>query len=177
MTNTIKNLGRTLLAGVVALAGAGALAGCQNVGNQPVAGEVFRPEGEVRSVHQFAEAQAGAGARMDGTLHRCHFDGGALNSLGQEKLDYMLNDDDAVPLVVRVNVLGDDAMADARRDAVRVYLRDKGIADDQLKLEVGPNKTYTFTAKDGIAGKRLLSSNAAIGTNPEPATGGGAEAK
>ena len=166
MTNTTTtNYGRALVAGVVVALGVVAAAGCSQ-GNHPVAGESFRPEGEVRSVHQFADAQAAAGARADATLRAVHFDRGDLNSLGQEKLDLMLGDDDAcTPLVVRIDV-ADDAMADARRDAVRVYLKDRGVSDDQVKLETGPNTKYTFGAKGSLAGKQQLDGGTAAPAGP-----------
>ena len=74
---------------MMTIAFAGLTSGCGGEGARPVAGEVFRPEGEVRSARQFPDVQAAAGARADATLRTAHFDRGDLNSLGQEKLDLM----------------------------------------------------------------------------------------
>src|SRR5690349_17085304 len=75
------------------------LASCQTT-NQPGSMDPtlngFFPEdaGEVRKHNQIADAMAASGARTDGTLYRHHFDGGRLNSLGEDKLSLMLRDDD-----------------------------------------------------------------------------------
>src|SRR3954469_12270080 len=74
---------------------------------------------------QFVEAQAAAGARSDGTLSRHHFDGGHLNSLGEDKLARMLKDDRAAePMRVYLNVDEHDGASAARRTAVLAFLKD-----------------------------------------------------
>ncbi|HEX8912020.1 MAG TPA: hypothetical protein VF796_06640 [Humisphaera sp.] len=134
---------------------------------QRLGGEVFRPDDEPRTVTRLFDAQSAAGARADATLRAAHFDGGnpsVLNSLGEEKLDLMLGDDDALPLVVYVDVPKDDASA-ARQRAVEVYLRDRGLAADQVKVVAGANpRTSTPTAPK-------LKDMQAAAAAPAPSTG------
>jgi hypothetical protein len=137
-------------------------------------GEAFRADDAPRTVHQFAEAQSASGARYDATLHPQHFDRAMLNSLGQEKLGLMLKDDEICdPLVVYLELPSNDLLA-GRQDSVRVYLKDHGLDDKQIQLEVGPNPNARGPAGPGIAAKRLIDSGAPVGTNPEPTGSAGA---
>ena len=137
-------------------------------------GEAFRADDAPRAVHRFADAQGASGARFDATLHPQHFDRGVLNSLGQEKLGLMLKDDEICdPLVVYLEVPSNDVLA-GRQDSVRVYLKDRGLDDRQIQLEVGPNPSARGPAGPGIAAKRLIDSGAPVGTNPEPTGSAGA---
>jgi len=165
------NLTRTIPMLVAALLCA---AGCQNQPREGEAavsrprGDEFRAEGQPTSVHRFAVVHGAAGARNDATLHPHHFDRGQLNSLGQEKLALMLRDDDACdPLVVFLDVPADGAMA-SRQESVRVFLRDRGLMDSQIRLQPGPNPATTAPAAPAINAKRLLDSGAPVGINPEP---------
>src|SRR3954463_5750908 len=86
------------------------LASCQTE-NQPGSMDPtlngFFPEdsGEVRKHNQIADAMAASGARADATLSKPHFDGGRLNSLGEDKLALMLRDDDRPePMKVYLNL-------------------------------------------------------------------------
>jgi hypothetical protein len=102
----------------------------------------FFPEdtGEVRKPTQFAEAMAASGARSDGTLSRYHFDGSALNSLGEEKLALMLKDGAApAPLTVYLNVGQKDAEASQREASVVNFLKDKGLGERQIAVVYGYN--------------------------------------
>src|SRR3954453_19148544 len=103
-------------------------AGCQQH-KQPdarVNGADFRPEGETRSVQRFTEVQMAAGARTDATLRTYEFDCGDLNSLGRQKVDLLLKDDNAcTPLVVYLDVKQDETFA-ARQESVTAYLKDHG---------------------------------------------------
>jgi hypothetical protein len=100
----------------------------------------FFPQEEEHRVQNICDAQAASGARADATLQPQHFDGGKLNSLGQDKLDLMLKDDDtAQPMVVYLNLSDKDALSSARRDSVMRYLEDRGASADQIKLESGSN--------------------------------------
>ena len=158
-----------------------AAAGCQGrEGERGAAvdrprGDEFRPDDYPRSVHRFAHAQAASGARNDATLHPHHFDGGALNSLGQEKLALMLKDDELCdPMVVYLEVPSDDLLP-GRQDSVRVFLKDRGLQDAQVRLEANPNPAARGPAAPGVAAKRLIDSGAPIGTNPEPTGSAGAK--
>jgi len=89
---------------------------------------------------QFVDAQAAAGARSDGTLSRHHFDGGRLNSLGEDKLSRMLRDDrSAEPMRVYLNVDEHDAASAGRRSAVLAFLKDAGLTDGQVEIVYGQN--------------------------------------
>src|SRR5512137_44602 len=60
----------------------------------------FHPE-ELATVNRVARQQAASAARADATLNGAHFHGGKLNSLGEQKLELMLeDDDDTKPIVV-----------------------------------------------------------------------------
>ena len=158
-------------------------AGCQGAdgeGGRGVArprGEAFQADEQPRAVHRFAHAQSAAGARHDAALHPHHFDRGTLNSLGQEKLELMLKDDEACdPLVVYVDVPSNDVLA-GRMDSVKVYLKDRGLQDRQIQLEAAANPSARGPAAPGIVAKRLIDSGAPIGTNPEPTGSAGANPK
>lgn len=85
-------------------------------------------------------AHARAGARSDATLHPVHFTGTELNSLGSAKLELMLPDvESAMPLVVYLNLTGDENEMNLRRTAVSNYLLDAGLASDQFRVELGRN--------------------------------------
>ena len=174
-----------LLGGLALVVFPAAAGGCQGAAGERgrgVArprGEVFRPDDQPRAVHRFANAQSAAGARHDATLRADHFDHGTLNSLGQEKLDLMLKDDDAAdPLVVYVDVPSnpDESGQASRMDSVKVYLKDRGLQDRQIRLEAGANPSARGPAAPGITAKRLIDSGAPIGTNPEPTGSAGAKA-
>ena len=97
-TTAGPRLGRLALAGAAALLAAATSAGCHNNHDNAGAtshGERFPRDTDVRPVDRFAQVQSAAGARSDATLNGSHFDGrGGLNSLGRQKLDLMLRDDD-----------------------------------------------------------------------------------
>lgn len=100
----------------------------------------FTSPEEPRQVHRVFDAAAASGARADATLHPAHFDAGnpkALSSLGENKLDLMLSDDDALPMVVYLNV-AEDLQAGCE-NSVRVYLRDRGLTEAQVKVVAGRN--------------------------------------
>ena len=136
----------------------GLLAGCQSGSGRAIHGEIFPPDEQVRPVDRMLEAQSASAARRDGTLNTYHFDrGGALNSLGREKLDLMLRDDDeAVPLVVYLDVRDRAGGLAPYEDAVRRYLTDRGIGDGQVDFRTGPNLDYTRPARDGLRGLQKL---------------------
>jgi hypothetical protein len=157
--NDVRRLGWRVAWGTALLAAAPAVVGCQQRGGPAAAadkdltgipGEQFTPSDEPRHMHRVLDAQAASGARGDATLRACHFDAGrpaALNSLGEEKLALMMDDDDALPLVVHVDAAGDEPLSAARQQSVKVYLRDRGLADQQVTVVNGRNAgTYAPTA-------------------------------
>src|SRR4051812_38565427 len=109
------------------------LAGCQDkVARQ----DQFPPEDQVRSVDRIAELQAASGARADATLYAHHFDGDALNSTGEEKLEMILSRPHKGGPVT-IYVVDSDA-AKVRRDAVTKYLADHKM-DTDVKVAIGNN--------------------------------------
>jgi hypothetical protein len=142
--------------------------GCQHRQESRVNGGDFRPEGETRSVQRFAEVQMAAGARTDATLRTYEFDCGDLNSLGRQKIDLLLKDDNACsPLVVYLDVKQDENYA-ARQESVTAYLKDRGLTASQVKLVAGPNTTNLSPTGPALRGKKLLDSGAPVALNPEP---------
>lgn len=117
------------------------LASCQNKSLDPTL-ETFFPEdsGEIRKPQQFAEVMAASGARNDAMLGAYHFDGAKLNSLGEDKLSLMLKDDDSpTPMTVYLNLKEKDAVSKQRQASVVAFLKDKGLADNQIEVIYGDN--------------------------------------
>jgi hypothetical protein len=141
---------------------------------------------------QFLDAQAAAGARSDGTLSRYHFDGGRLNSLGEDKLSRMLKDDRAAdPMRVYLNLEERDAATGARRTAVLAFLKDAGLADGQVEIVYGQNpenwsrtsrhlvdlkKTETGTQEGQVAPGAPENGDMPAGTSKAPEGGGNSTA-
>ena len=185
--NDVKRLGWRVAWGSALLAAAPAMVGCQQRGGPQAAdskdltglpGEQFPSPDQPRHVHRVLDAQAAAGARHDATLRACHFDAGrpaALNSLGEEKLALMMNDDDALPLVVHLDAAGDEQLSAARQQSVKVYLRDRGLSADQVSVMAGRNAaTYAPTAPRVRASREADAEASAVG---QGGTGGGMTAK
>src|SRR5437868_14135648 len=83
--------------------------GCKAPDQSMTHGENFPPDDAVRSAQRFMQVQSASGARADATMQPWHFDGNNLNSLGEQKLDLMLADDDANdPMVVFLNMPEND---------------------------------------------------------------------
>jgi hypothetical protein len=172
-TTNINALGWRLFLVSAAIVAVPALVGCQNRPAQEpelTYGDKFPSPDEPRHVHRMAEASAAAGARADGTLRACHFDvnGGnpsLLNSLGEEKLDLMLVADAGLPLVLSLDVPRDDAYA-GREQAVRVYLKDRGLTDAQVKLVQGPNGRSTHPVAPLLKAQEAVNTNPTAGSTP-----------
>ena len=123
--------------------------GCEQDKNAPVMhGEDFVPNDTMRASEKFMLAQEAAGARHDATLNAQHFNGKDLGSLGVQKLDLMMQDDDVnEPFTVYISLPKDDVTTKQREESVVRYLKDKGLSDEQIKIEYGDNPgTYTSTA-------------------------------
>jgi hypothetical protein len=124
------------MAALIALA-----SGCQNENKAPDQhGEDFVPNDTLRSSQKFMLAQQASGSRHDATLHAQHFNGKELGSLGEQKLDLMMQDDDInEPFTVYMNLPKGDVTTTARQESVARYLKDKGLTDEQIKIEIGEN--------------------------------------
>jgi hypothetical protein len=111
-------------------------------------GEEFVPNDTMRATQKFMLAQQASGSRHDATLHAQHFNGKELSSLGEQKLDLMMQDDDVnEPFTVYMNLPKDDVTTTARQESVVRFLKDKGFAEDQIKVEIGENPdSYTSSA-------------------------------
>jgi hypothetical protein len=120
-------------------------AGCHDKAAQ-MHGEKFNNHQLQCATQRLAEVQAASGARADAMLHPQHFDGETLNSLGQRKLDLMIEDERAItPLTVYLDFPEADAHDEMRRRSVVLYLKERGLLDSQIKLENGINPA-TLTA-------------------------------
>ena len=115
-------------------------------------GVSFRPEEEPRQFHKIMNEQANSGARADGMLHAQHFDGAQLNSLGEQKLNHMMNDDDAArPMTVYVNLAKNDELTNGRTQAVQMYLRDHGLQANAFQVRVGANPFNYHPAQPNLS--------------------------
>jgi hypothetical protein len=115
--------------------------------------EEFLGVDEETAVTRLAMRQTVNGARTDATIRPYHFDDGALNSLGQEKLDFLVTscENRAGELVVYVDVpVGegedDKKLSQARHDSVTEYLVDCGLTEESFRLETGHNPHNTHPA-------------------------------
>jgi hypothetical protein len=112
--------------------------------------EAFFPNLHESRMNQALAAQTARGARVDATLYPIHFDGAALNSLGQAKLDLMLEDGAGTgPITVYLGV--PELGIDQRRTAVERYLTAAGLQPEQVALVVGANPFVTHLASDSIS--------------------------
>lgn len=123
------------------------------------AGEDFLRDDETSAVTRIADRQTAAGARTDATLRAYHFTHAGLNSLGREKLDFILADRGQAEgeLVVYVDVEGDEANrrhADARRASVSEYLTSRaGLSEGEFRLESGFNPHNTMSVVSAVPPK------------------------
>ena len=164
----------TAVAGIAGCHGGGAAApGHEPAAATKVHGEIILPDDQPRATTDVAVAQAAAGARADATLHAAHFDGGELNALGRYKLDSMLEDQEtAVPLVVYVDVPSDRPIAQARL-SVFEYLKGRGVAESNIRLESGVNPHSTSPAADAITALNNLNQSQSPSQQQSQGQGGG----
>jgi hypothetical protein len=152
--------------------------GCQQQADQPgyigkeaVGAAIFtRDDDDARSINRIATAQTANAARTDATLRPYHFQGPELNSLGQQKLDLMTKAERGdSPLKVYLD-LPQDPDQGTRRDAVLVYLKDRGLKDEQIAIEAGPNLNpeNLHPTAQSMKMLHLLDAGAPVGNNPEP---------
>jgi uncharacterized UBP type Zn finger protein len=151
--------------------------GCNQDKNAPdMHGEDFVPNDTLRASQKFMLAQEASGARHDATLNAQHFNGKDVGSLGEQKLDLMMQDDDLnEPFTVYLDLPKGDATTVARQESVTRYLKDKGLTDEQIKIEIGENaNTYSSTAMTlAPSGAPAPAMNAPVGTESPNSMGGG----
>ena len=164
--NLTKNIIKTTIPAIAALIIVGG--GCKSKPVETTDRDAmeFYKACEVSPVTALANTQIAVGARTDATLRPYHFNDAGLNSLGREKVDFMIRetgDDSTGKLVVYVDLPKGEGDADkdlvkARQDAVSAYLVNAGRSQDSFRLEAGfnPNDTIAVTsakpaATDGAA--------------------------
>jgi hypothetical protein len=114
-------------------------------------------------------AQTANAARTDSTLRPYDFQGPELNSLGMQKLDLMTKAERGdSPLTVYIDV-PQDADQGTRREAVLVYLKDRGLKDDQIAIQAGPNLSpdNLHLTAPSMRMQHLLDAGAPVGTNSD----------
>jgi hypothetical protein len=92
-------------------------------------------------IHDLAAYQQSAtAARADATLFDMHFHGGRLNSLGEDKLALMFDDDDQTSaIVVYLDTAVEGAEYSARVEAVRAFASSEGVDGESIRFERGSN--------------------------------------
>lgn len=152
---------------IVGAVGAALLGGCGHAARQNTRRDLFPPDDQPRATENIASAQEAAGARADATLWKQHFDAGALNELGQHKLDLMLQAEDrSLPLVVYLDLPAGSDAAQARRSVLE-YLTGRGLAESQIHLADGPNPSATASAADAITALQAMQSQSPA-AQPQP---------
>jgi hypothetical protein len=113
--------------------------------------EAFFPDLNESQTRRVLAVQTSRGARMDATLYPMHFDGSALNSLGQAKLDLMMEDSAGTgPITVYLGG-ADDPVAQQRRGAVEQYLAASGLQPEQYATIAGANPHATHPASESLS--------------------------
>ena len=152
----------TLALGWMLLAAAGLLAGCQQQGTAVNHGENFAPDNQPTAWQRLERAQSAAGAAEDATLYPYHFSGNNVNSLGRQKLDLMLAGA-GTPLSIWIDI-PDDANAADRRASVLAFLKDRGVAAEQVVIATGANPATDHPADHSI--KDLSKTDSDAGGGP-----------
>jgi hypothetical protein len=172
MATNRNNMKATFLTASLLSALSLSAAGCGTDGSYD---KDFFPSGD-RQVTKTEEAQAAAGARSDATLSLAHFDGGALNSLGQSKLDLITSNlPDEGPVTIYLDVPADGPLAQARKDAVAAYLTDSHLTPDQFSLVDGPNNATWTPAASALTNMSKTETDSTTGSS-STASGAGASA-
>ena len=112
--------------------------------------EAFFPELHQSRTAQTLYAQSARGARLDATLYPIHFDGSTLNSLGQSKLDLMMEDAAGTgTLTIYVSAPADQS--DPRRAAIEQYLTAAGLSTTAFTTHAGVDPHATHLASDSLS--------------------------
>jgi hypothetical protein len=128
--------------------------------------EDFPDEDQVRQVDRFAGIQAAAGAQDDSTLHMVHFTGNRLNSLGESKINLMMQNhraDDS--MMIYLDMPKD--MSEARRSSVEKYVAGLGVAPEHVKVAAGINPQSTTPSFLGMQGLQRTDSDHRTGEAPQ----------
>jgi len=148
------------LAIAVAAATIAVSAGCQNQStttSERLHGERFEEDDAPRASRNAVAVTAANGARADATLYPAHFNSAGLNSLGRQKLDLMMLDEESTPpMTVYLDLGKNESSVKLAHTAVAEYLKARGVADNQFKIEDGPNPKTIHPAEDAVAGLDAL---------------------
>ena len=126
-------------------------AGCHNANTDKLHGEAFEEDDAPRSSRNVVAIQAANGARADATLYPAHFNAAGLNSLGRDKLEKMMLDDEATaPMTVYLDLGKDESARKLAHTAVAEYLKARGVAESQFKIEDGPNPKTAHRSEQTI---------------------------
>jgi hypothetical protein len=154
--------------------------GCQNANTstaERLHGEKFDEDDAPRASRNAVAITAANGARADATLYPAHFNSAGLNSLGRQKLDLMMLDDESTPpMTVYLDLGKNEASVKLAHTAVAEYLKARGVADNQFKVEDGPNPKTIHPAEDGITAVDALNKTTTAnqpGGQPAGTTTGG----
>jgi hypothetical protein len=113
--------------------------------------EDFPDEDQIRQIDKFAGVQAAAGAQDDSTLHLVHFTGNRLNSLGESKINLMMqNHHPEDSMTIYLDMPQD--MSQARRSSVEKYMAGMGVAPERVKVAAGINPQSTTPSALGVQG-------------------------
>jgi len=166
----IKTKIRVALSLMTGVAFVALAAGCNHESSAPGSG--FHSDEQAWDINQIEDAQTARAARQDATLRDYHFSADQLNSLGQERLDLMLHDGGVyTPLVIYLDVPSDDQIA-GRRQSVAMFLKDRGVRDDQIKLEMGANpKSISSVEPLALPGDEQSKNGTTPATPAGPANG------
>ena len=164
-----------LLAGVALSLAAGCSSQSNPEPSSYVHGEYYLPDGTYRDEQKFIDITVANGACADGTLRPVHFTGDTLNSLGEKKLDNMLEADTGskTTLTVFIDIPKSDPAFDKRQELVTTYLKTKGLKDSQIALVDGPNLKYSAPAAPGDKALDMFNSTDGVFTASDSSGGGG----
>lgn len=128
-------------------AGAALLAlttGCQpKTEPQHANGELFDDDVAEHALQEFANRQAANSTRMDSTFREYHFDGGRLNTLGEERVDQLLyRREQSSPLVIYMDMSETSDDYTKRQQTVTAFLKDRGLNEAQFQFKHGANPNW-----------------------------------
>lgn len=126
-------------------------AGCQR--DRSVGGDFLPPEKSARAMDRALLAQAATGAAEDRMLAPVHFDGPKLNSLGEHKLQLMLQ---ASAFLLTPEVFVTSAQPE-HVEAVESHLYQLGFEPGDIDVRTGTNPAAASPAAVRLAQQRVMS--------------------
>jgi hypothetical protein len=151
--NIMNNLQRIFCLGAFT-AGTLFLVGCQSLNKAANADSVFSDEQE-GTVVSVAALQSAAAAQRDPTLYPIHFNGKELNSLGEEKLEMILDCDGDGPEILYLNLPASDPLTAIRKTTLQKYLNEED-ETQSVQVVVGHNPAVSAPAAPNLAAMAKL---------------------